>query len=234
MRIYSRQRIGRLGSLIVLDDRQYRGAQVCNKNGSLGSSTLDPATCAAWNDPARTLLGAQQEAWLDKAWAESGGWTLVAQQTLFGQRDYRSGPQQLLWNDGWDGYAAARGRFIESLQKNRVSDPVLLGGDVPETWVGHVKADYGKPDGANIGIELCGTSITSRSGGNSQIPQRLAENPHFIYADGERKGYGVVELTPQRLTATLRVVDDVRKQDTKIETLARFTAQAGRPQLERA
>jgi alkaline phosphatase D len=234
MRIYSRQRIGRLGSLIVLDDRQYRGAQVCNKNGSLGSSTLDPATCAAWNDPARTLLGAQQEAWLDKAWAESGGWTLVAQQTLFGQRDYRSGPQQLLWNDGWDGYAAARGRFIESLQKNRVSDPVLLGGDVHENWVGHVKADYGKPDGANIGIELCGTSITSRSGGNSQIPQRLAENPHFIYADGERKGYGVVELTPQRLTATLRVVDDVRKQDTKIETLARFTAQAGRPQLERA
>jgi alkaline phosphatase D len=82
-------------------------------------------------------------------------------------------------------------------------------------------------------VELCGTSITSRSGGNSRIPGLLAENPHFVFADSVGKGYGVVEFTPQRLTAKLRVVDDVTRQDTKIDTLASFTAEAGRGRIER-
>jgi alkaline phosphatase D len=234
-RLYSQQRIGTLASLVVLDDRQYRDAQVCNRGGKLGSSYVDPAECAAWNDPARTLLGTAQEAWLDTAFrASNQGWTLVAQQTLFGQRDARPGPGQSLWNDGWDGYAAARGRFSDALQRNRVANPVLLGGDVHENWVGHVKADYARADSAVIGVEFCGTSITSRSGGNARIPEKLAENPHFVFADSERKGYGVVELTPQRLTTSLRVVDDVTRRDTKIETLARFTVEAGRPRVERA
>ncbi len=233
LRLYSHQRVGKLGSLIVLDDRQYRGAQPCTRDGR-GSSTVDPATCAIWDDPARTLLGAAQESWVDGALAASSeGWTLIAQQTLFGRRDFATGSAQLLWNDGWDGYAAARTRFTQSLQKNRVAAPVFLGGDVHENWVGHVKADYNQPGGEPIGVELCGTSITSRSGGNAQIPRQLAENPHFVFADGQRKGYGVAEFTPRKLTATLRVVDDVTRRDTKIETLAAFEVQAGRNRLER-
>ncbi|MBG9386692.1 alkaline phosphatase D family protein [Caenimonas aquaedulcis] len=235
MRLYSRQRLGRLGSLIVLDDRQYRDAQVCSRGGKPGSSTLDPATCAAWNDPARTLLGAAQESWLDGTLAAAGeGWTIVAQQSLFGRRDFTAGPGQSLWNDGWDGYAAARTRFTQSLQKHRVANPVLLGGDVHENWVGHVMADYDRPDSATLGVELCGTSITSRSGGNAKTAERIAENPHFVFADAERKGYGVAEFTPSKLTATLRVVDDVTRPDTKIETLARFAVAAGSRRLERA
>ena len=42
---------------------------------------------------------------------------------------------------------------------------VVLGGDVHENWVGHVKADYAQPDSATVGVEFCGTSISSRSGG---------------------------------------------------------------------
>ena len=53
-----------------------------------------------------------------------------------------------------------------------------------------------------------------------------------MFAEAQRKGYGVVEFTPTQLTTTLRVVDDVTRQDTKIQTLARFTVQAGRPVLE--
>ncbi|MES3003946.1 MAG: alkaline phosphatase D family protein [Pseudomonadota bacterium] len=234
VRLYSHQRLGRLGSLIVLDDRQYRGAQACSPGGRLGSATLDPATCAAWDDPARTLLGAAQEAWVDGAFAQANtGWTVVAQQTLFGRRDFKAGPGQSLWNDGWDGYAAARGRFSQSLQKNRVANPVLLGGDVHENWVGHVKADYDRADSATIGVELCGTSISSRSGGNARIAEVLAENPHFVFAEASRKGYGIAEFTPGKMTATLRVVDDVTRRDTKIETLAQFTTQAASNRLER-
>jgi alkaline phosphatase D len=233
-RLYSQQRFGRLASIVLIDDRQYRDDHACNTGGKLGSSTIDPQTCAIWDDPKRTLLGAAQEQWLDGVLAQPGAtWTIFGQQTLFGQRDFKPGEGRLLWNDGWDGYPAARKRFTDTLQRRSVANPVLLGGDVHENWVGHVKADYAKPDSASVGIELCGTSVTSRSAGNSRIAPVLAENPHFIFADSDRKGYGVVEFTPQRLSARLRVVDDVTRRDTRIETLASFTAAAGSARIER-
>ena len=118
---------------------------------------------------------------------------------------------------------------VESALKN----PVLLGGDVHENWVGHVMADAYKDDSAKIGVEFCGAGITARSAGNSKLAARLAENPHFIFADSERKGYGVVEFTAKQIQTELRVVDDVRQQKTKIETLAKFSVEAGVPQINR-
>jgi alkaline phosphatase D len=234
-RVHAQYRFGNLASIVMLDDRQFRDAQACSVNGKLGSSTIDPQTCAAWEDAKRTLLGDAQERWLDGVLAQGGAtWTVVGQQTLFGARDFQPGAGSRFWNDGWDGYPAARRRFIESLQKNKVANPVLLGGDVHENWVGHVKADYSRPDSAAIGVEFCGTSITSRSGGNARIAPVLAENPHFVFADSDRKGYGVVELTPSRLATTLRVVDDVTQQDTRIETLAAFAVEAGKQRVEKA
>ena len=102
-----------------------------------------------------------------------------------------------------------------------------------ENWVGHVKADYTDAGSASVGVEFCGTSISSHSGGNAKTAQLLVENSHFIFADRQRNGYGVAEFTKAQLTTTLRVLDDVSRQDSKIETLARFVVQAGRPVLER-
>jgi alkaline phosphatase D len=131
-----------------------------------GSSNVDPAQCTVWNDPKRTLLGAAQERWLDDAFARgSGSWNVVGQQTLFGQRDFRSGPSQSFWNDGWDGYPAARARLIASVRRNALANPVLFGGDLHQNWVGHVKADYGDARSPSVGVEFCGTSISSRSDG---------------------------------------------------------------------
>ncbi|MDQ3271397.1 MAG: alkaline phosphatase D family protein, partial [Pseudomonadota bacterium] len=237
MRLYSRQPYGRLASLGMLDARQYKDAQVCTRDGKAGSSTLDPATCPAWDDPARSMLGRQQEGWLDaelaRAASRESHWNVLGQQSLFGRRDFKRGPGQVFWNDGWDGYAPARTRLTDALQKHQVANPVLLGGDVHENWVGHVRADYADTASAAVGVEFCGTSITSRSAGNARIPEVLAENPHFLFADSERRGYGVAEFTPQRLTTTLRVVSDVTQQDSGIETLAQFSVEAGRPVIER-
>ncbi len=237
MRIYSRVDYGRLASFYLLDDRQYRDPQPCAKDGKLGSNTFDPASCADWRDPKRSLLGARQEAWLEGSFSRSGpSWNVLGQQTLFGQRGFKPRPEQLMWNDGWDGYPAARQRVTDSLRKSRVTNAVMLGGDVHENWVGHVKADYADNRSANVGVEFCGTGITSRSGNQSRkvVDGWLAENPHFVFADNKAKGYGVCEFTPAKLTTTLRVVDDVAHKDTRIATLASFAVQAGRAQLERA
>jgi alkaline phosphatase D len=185
-------------------------------------------------DPNRTLLGAAQERWLDDAFAHAGkGWNILGLQTLFGQRDFKSGSGQSFWNDGWDGYPAARTRLIESMRRNALANPVLLGGDVHENWVGHVKADYADARSPSIGVEFCGTSITARSDGGGRTHEWLAKNPHFIFADAEHRGYGVAEFTPRQLTTSLRVVNDVTRRDTTVETLAKFSVAAGRPAIER-
>ena len=238
LRIYSRLPYGQLASLYLLDGRQYKDPQACTQGGGVGSSKVKPSACPQWNDANRSLLGRQQERWLYDEFAklQSGQvrWNVLGQSTLLGQRTLDSGPGQTFWNDGWDGYASARTRLTHALRQYAVINPVVLGGDVHENWVGHVKADYADPASLSVGVEFCGTSITSRSGGNAKTAERLAQNPHFVFADAQRKGYGVVEFTPTELTTTLRVVDDVTHQDTKIETLARFVVQAGRPHVELA
>ena len=238
VRIYTRLQYGRLAALYLLDARQYKDPQVCTKGGAMGSGTVNPAQCPAWNAPQRSMLGLAQERWLNDEFATTQtretSWNVLAQSTLFGQRDVKPGPGQTLWNDGWDGYVAARTRMTDAWRGHAVPNPVLLGGDMHENWVGHVKADYADANSASVGVEFCGTSITSRSGGNAKTPERLAENPHFVFADAQRKGYGVAEFTPGQLSTTLRVVDDVTSRDTKIETLARFVVQSGRSAVERA
>ena len=237
MRIYRSVPFGRLAKLYLLDARQYKDPQVCTKDGRRGSGTVNPSHCPQWSDPKRSMLGQAQEQWLEQELGQQGAtavtWNVLGQQTLVGQRDFRPGPEQFLWNDGWDGYASARQRLTDALQRQAVGNPVFLGGDVHENWVGHVKADYAQTASANVGVEFCGTSITSRSGGNGKLAERLVENPHFVFAECERKGYGVAEFTPARLTTTVRVVQDVSRQDSGIETLAQFAVRPGRSVIER-
>lgn len=236
MRVYQQLAWGRLAALHLVDGRQYRDRQPCLKDGKPGSSLVDPARCAEWADPSRSYLGAAQEQWLEQALARSGGrWNVIGQQTLFGTRDARPGSGQRLWNDGWDGYAGARRRLTDALQRQRVSNAVLLGGDVHENWVGHVKADYEQAGSATVGVEFCGTSISSRSSATAveKTPERLAENPHFVFGDAEHRGYGLADFTPGRLRTTLRAVEDATRADSAAFTLATFEVGEGRARIER-
>lgn len=234
MRIYGQVPFGSLATLYLLDDRQYRDPQVCTKGGRLGGSVVKPADCPTWYDPKRTLLGPEQEQWLDRSFGRASGlWNVVGQQTVFGQRDFAVGDGERFANDTWDGYSAARGRLTDSIQRHTLSNPVLLGGDVHANWVGHVKADYAKPSSASVGVEFVGTSISSNGGSNDHIAAQLARCPHFVMADREHRGYGVAEFTPKELTTTLRVVDDPTRIDSGVSTLAQFVVEAGRPVVQR-
>jgi len=234
LRVHQQLGFGQLARLYLLDGRQYRDRQPCLKDGRPGGRLVDPAQCPAWADPQRSYLGQAQEQWLDEALAGSTGrWNVIGQQTLFGQRDAQPGPGRRLWNDGWDAYAGARTRLTDALQRHQVANPVLLGGDVHENWVGHVLADYARPDSAALGVEFCGTSISSRANGAARVAERLAENPHYLFADGQYRGYGVAEFTPGQLTTTLRAVQDATRPDSGVFTLARFAVADGRPVVEK-
>jgi alkaline phosphatase D len=240
LRIYGQLKLGSLGSLYLLDPRQYRDAAVCTKEGDGKTGSVNPAQCPAWNDPARSFLGAAQEQWLAQSLAQNaknGGWQIIGQSTRFGQRDSRaSGTGQSFSNGAWDGYSAARTRLTDAIQKSRSQSTVMLGGDVHENWVGHIKADYAKPSSASIGTEFCGTSITSRhsaSSTNDKIPERLARNPHFTFADAEKRGYGLADFSAQKLQVSLRTVSDVTSKDATIQTLAQFAVASGKAVVER-
>ena len=233
-RVFGSVTFGRLATLYTLDNRQYRDRQACTPNQRPGSGRVDPNQCESFNHSQRTLLGGDQERWLAQQFAAARShWNLLGQQTLFGRRNYSTTGGQLLRNDGWDGYPAARRRLTDAMLHTRLRNPVLLGGDIHENWVGHVLSDYNNPDCEAIGVEFCGTSITSLSSSTpAQLAKQLENNPHFIFANAASRGYGVVELTPTQLTTTLTAVKDATDPRSKAFTLASFVVEAGRAAVE--
>ena len=63
--IYSRARIGRLATLHVLDQRQYRSPEACPQPQRPGGLRVGDA-CTERLSEARTMLGQAQERWLEE------------------------------------------------------------------------------------------------------------------------------------------------------------------------
>jgi alkaline phosphatase D len=234
MRIYGDFQYGKLANICILDDRQYRDLAACTPSGR-GSAIFDPKTCAELNRTNRTILGGDQERWLAGRLSQANQniWNVIGQPTLYAQRYFPSGDKVLIWNDGWDGFPEARKRMDQLFIQNKVKNLVIFGGDVHENWVGYIKADYDEFDSPVLGVEFCGTSITSIGNTEKYLDAILAKNQHFIFAEASKKGYGIAEFTPKALTVTLRVVSNVQEEKTSIETLAKFMVQSQSNKIER-
>lgn len=233
LQIYRRLRWGRLAHIHLLDSRQYRSWQACRPAESASSGAVRGASCAELANTARSLLGTAQEQWLDAGLATDAAahgatrWSVVAQQTLFSPRHYPSGTVS---TDSWDGYPASRARLLQSVARHVPRNTVLLGGDIHQNYVCEVRADAQRPDSPVLASEFCGTSISSRSGTTQDKVDAVARhNPHVLLARCDQRGYGLADITPQRWTTTLRVLDDPMRADSGARTLARFVVQDGRP-----
>ena len=227
MRLYDRFAFGGLATFHVLDDRQYRTQQPCPLPGIAGSRVVDG--CEARLDPALTLLGAEQERWLDAGLAASRArWTVIAQQTLMAPLNRNTGQGEAFWTDGWDGYPLARKRFLDSIAQRRPGNPLVIGGDVHSSWVADLKSDFGEERAPAIATEVCGTSITSQGPSAASTAAALTRNPHIRFANSDKRGYVTVELTPARARIALRTLEDVKQRDTGIGTLASFVIEDGR------
>jgi alkaline phosphatase D len=178
------------------------------------------------------MLGAQQELWLEKQLqnGKDHTWNLIGQSTLFGQilLSYAEGPK--IWNDGWDGYPAARTKIVNQLIKHKVPNPVMLGGDVHENWVGYIKENYASSTSKTVGVEFCGASISSYEGRNTSVRQK--RNPHFVFSEGQRMGYTIMEVNKNELNVSIRAVKDHRQKISEVETLANFRVQTGTLKIE--
>jgi alkaline phosphatase D len=234
MRIYTQLGWGRLARFYLLDDRQYRSWQVCPRRSG-GSNVVDPQRCPQINDPGRTMLGERQEAWLAQAFERSRArWNVIAQQTLMAQADRMLGEGRRFWTDGWDGYPAARRRLLADVQTRRLSNPVVIGGDVHFHAVADLKLDFDDARAPVVASEFCGTSITSQALPQKKLDTVLAESPHIKFGDARQRGYVRVTVSEKALRADLRAMASVQTPDAACSTLASFVVEDGRPGPQRA
>jgi alkaline phosphatase D len=209
-----------------------------------------------WQDPARTLMGAEQERWLADGFRRSVGrgakWQVLAQQVIVGSlatppeaaswlaptataeehanaaTDLAAAKLGLPFNmDDWNGYPAARQRLLKSaLDAN--ANLVVLSGDSHNAWA--FDLDLG---GTPAGVELSGQSVTSPGYENGftppdQIARALvARNPQLKWMDSSRRGYVTVDLTPEAATGEWLFMDTIRQRTTRLSGTHRMRSAIG-------
>ena len=232
MRVYGRLRWGALADFFVLDTRQYRAVQACGEGRRGGGQVVDD--CVARMDPAQARLGAGQERWLLEGLARSTArWNVLAQQQLMAQVRRRTPwNTDVVWTDGWDGYAGERQRILAHVRDARVPNPVVIGGDVHSYWVTDLKVDFTETAPV-VASEFVGTSISSSAPPIPAMLRAVAENPHVRYFEGRYRGYVRCTVTPERWVTELQALDNVGDARSRIDTLATFVVENGRPGAQR-
>lgn len=147
-------------------------------------ATLTSFRDGAWHDKSRSIMGADQEAWLAHGLSNSvrqgTRWQVLAQQVVMGS--LVSAPEAINWVgpdapdyvqkrskmaqlsakvglpynlDAWDGYPAARERIFTFAQAAD-ANLIVLTGDTHNGWAFDL-VDDGKP----VGVEFAGHSVSS-------------------------------------------------------------------------
>lgn len=208
--------VGELIAITALDGRQYRSDQVCDVTLDVGPP------CPGWDDETRTMLGAEQEAWLaDRFASTTCRWNCVAQQTVMTDlRVVDSGG--VLNYDQWDGYVPARDRLLVGAP----SDLIVVTGDIHLAGVGLL----GDPNASeSVGVEFVTTSISSAANVPPELQPALAAYRNVVDAELSKRGYTRHTVTPDRWTAEFRTVDDVFDPDSAVSTWKTFVVEHGSP-----
>jgi len=233
MLLYRRVAFGDLAEFNVLDTRQFRSDQVsCNRQNSDSDRY-----CAAALDPARTILGDEQERWLqDGLRASRAKWNVLANQVVFAERMSANGVAG--GGDSWDGYAADRRALVDLFASGSApSNPVVLTGDIHNNRVFDLKEDFSEPSSLTVGTEFVGTSISSggdapreRNGGEwtTLYGDETGVNPHQKFWDTHR-GYVRCALTQKQWRTDFRGIETTQTPSSPISTIASFVVEDGVP-----
>lgn len=199
---------GALADLVMLDTRIWgRDEQVEDTEDDLA-------------DPTRSLLGADQEAWLgEQLGASTAKWKVIGQQVMLGHLSTSSMGEFMPFNlDQWDGYRGARERLYDQLEATE--NPIVLTGDIHSHWAIELPRDpfdgtYDAATGAgSLGVEFVTSAVSSPA-----VPERLIargletallrNNPHIKHINFSYRGWILLDLTPARVQADYWEIDDV-------------------------
>jgi alkaline phosphatase D len=230
MRVYDRFRFGDLVSFSMLDGRQYRSREACYAPPHGGGQAVTAAQCPELLEASRTMLGAEQEAWLYDGLARSRArWNIIGQNVLMAP--LHSAPDdgtEKQWTDAWDGYPACRQRLMDHIAASGVANPVVLSGDNHAFWANDLKRDFRDPSAPAIATEFVGTSVSSNGPPYDLFKQWLPYNPHVRFFDSRQRGYVSIELAPDLMTARFQAISDAADPNASLSTLRTFAVEAGR------
>ena len=230
--------IGDLVELVMLEERLSARSQQLPATVPTPFGTGFVQTGEFLN-PARTLLGAKQEAWLATRLRTSPArWKFIGQGVMFAPLKLQGAPLAagggvFVNSDQWDGYQPARDRIYDVLKGAQggqggqgqapVDNVVVLTGDIHSSWAADLSQDPNNPNVASGGyngatgegsraVEFVGTSITSpglNDPNGSTAAFLRSVNPHFKYIDFTQRGYMLLDVTPQRTVCEWWYVDTV-------------------------
>jgi alkaline phosphatase D len=237
LRIFRRFDFGRLVRLNVLDTRQYRTDQPGAFPGDFGLAEAGTANTGG------TLTGADQESWLRAGLDHSPArWNVVAQQVMMSRIKFPNPtgnpvPPIVANLDQWDGYAPQRTRLLTHLAAARVSNPVILAGDIHSTWFSELRTDFDRPDLAPVAVEFTATSVSSDFPIAFDAPLKALNptlNPHVRYFDGSRRGYLRCTVTQSAWHTDVRRVETIDVRRTPVTTSAAYVVESGSSTLHAA
>ncbi|MEX2172883.1 MAG: alkaline phosphatase D family protein [Pirellulaceae bacterium] len=227
MQLYRRIVFGRLAEFFVLDTRQYRSDQPCGDGKK--------RQCAEALDPRQSLLGDGQEKWLRDGMSRSTGrWNVLAQQVMMARVDRTAGDEIAYSMDQWPGYEMNRRRLLKFFDERKISNPVVLAGDIHSNWANDLIADFDELDSKVVATEFVGTSISSGGDGTRQprdLDRLLAENPFVKFHTAER-GYIRCTATPGQWRSDYQAVEYVTRPGAPAITRASFVVEDGKPGLQ--
>jgi alkaline phosphatase D len=254
-------RLGSLATLYRTESRLLARTRPADIGAAYRASDPDAALKAfrdgTWQDPAATMLGAEQEHWLSQQLERNGrstAWQMIGMATIIGRtvmpqgaidwlrpgtsegklanyrNHIRAASHDLpMWMDRWDGYPAARSRLLRAAQQAD-ADLVMLSGDSHNAWAYSLVED-GEP----AGVEFAGQAVTSNGmegdmGADPRIVAQgfIAANPELQWADTSRRGYMMVEITPDRVTGEWLFMQTIKERDLALAGSHRMHAQRGR------
>ena len=259
-RIYRSFAFGELLDLIMIDARQVGRDPPLPPNSLFGELVPVHTQTGDFTDPARQILGVEQEQWLIRQLQDSRArWRVIGNQVYFSPLKILGAPRALgggglyLSNDKWDGYAPARDRVLAAIAE--AGNVVIMTGDAHEAYAFDVHDDPNNAlaynrltgEGSNA-VEFVVTSTSTRGDGvigNSlsaqlqRLPDNLEQlllltNPHLKYYNNRHNGYCLLDIDAARVRSEFWFVPMV-SQATDEESLGvAFECAHGTQRLQRS
>ncbi len=225
MQLYRRLPFGKLADFLVLDTRQYRSDQ---PNGDQKSPLNADALAKS-----QSMLGRAQRNWMYQQLISSQStWNVLAQQVMMGMVDRKGDPTAPEYSmDQWPGYAFERMQLMQFLAERKISNPVVLTGDIHSAWVNDLRVDDRRESDPVVATEFVATSLTSGGNGPEKPKHHsdvVAANQCIKYYNTER-GYIRCQVTPRTWQADYMVTDDVLKPGGKTFARSSFVVESGNP-----
>ena len=249
--------IGDLATLFLLESRLVgRGEDLTFDEMFMAPDAERPAIAerlkAKINDPQRSMLGVEQEAWLADALKQSTAagrkWQVLGNQVTMAKvrmpdlqsglsadkyakvsqgskRYYSTARYGFEWNlDAWSGFPQARERLYAAA---RAANALLvtLTGDTHTAWANQLHDNSGQQRGVEFGC----TSVTSPGAGDSVPFEELnwlmpEANNEVLYYNAFAKGFTLLTLKTDEVEAEFVKVSTVRSRNYFASTDAKFIA----------